>query len=88
MVDFLQPVRFWPDDWKEYLKGGALDRLRCVAPRPVDAQTRFKSTVGYADGLLARVIPGPIRAWRRERIQASYSEFPVVTEPAPPQGAS
>ena len=87
MVDFMAPIRLWPDDWKAYLRGGALDRVRCVAPRPVEAQTRLKSTVGYADGPMARVIPAPIRAWRRERIQRSYSEFPLVTEPAQPQGA-
>jgi glycosyl transferase family 25 len=83
MSEFVEPVRYWPDDWKAFLKDGALDRLRCVSPRPVQAETSFKSTVGYADGLLSRVVPASIRAWRRARIQRHYTDFPVLPE-APP----
>jgi hypothetical protein len=84
MTEFLDPVVYWPDDWKEYLRHGAIDRLRCVVPRPIEAEAGFKSTVGYSDGLLAAVIPSRLRAWRRERLQRQFSQFPLVAEA--PQG--
>jgi glycosyl transferase family 25 len=88
MSEFVEPVRFWPDDWKAFLREGALDRLRCVSPRPVEAETAFKSTVGYADNLLARLVPARLRAWRRARIQQQYTDFPVVPEAPPGAGAT
>jgi GR25 family glycosyltransferase involved in LPS biosynthesis len=81
LSEFLLPVRFWPDFWYAFLEGGAIDRIRCVVPRPIEAQAHFKSTVGYEEGLLARVIPDRVRGWRRNWFQRRYSDFPIVSDP-------
>ena len=57
MINFALPIHTWPDAFNEFARDDVYERVRCVFPRPVVVETDFKSTVGYADGLLATVVP-------------------------------
>jgi glycosyl transferase, family 25 len=40
------PVRVNPDDWWYFYREGALDRVRCVAPKPILKSPKLMSTLG------------------------------------------
>ena len=101
MIDFVIPVRTGPDSWSVFVQAGALDRVRCVQPRPFGARTDFKSTIDYLGGSTSakqrvmgavsrhRIFPlFQIAAWRRAQIERNLSQFSVVSERSPhsPQG--
>lgn len=96
MIDFVLPVRTGPDSWAAFVEGGAIDRVRCVHPRPFGAQTDFKSTVDYLGGSTSakqrvmgavarhRIFPlFQIAAWRRAQIERNLSQFSVVSDRSP-----
>ncbi|HMK96824.1 MAG TPA: glycosyltransferase family 25 protein [Acidimicrobiales bacterium] len=45
MVERLLPVRWHSDEWGEFLSLGLLERVRCVAPRPVSQDRQFRTTI-------------------------------------------
>lgn len=96
MIDFVIPVRTGPDSWEVFVEAGALDRVRCVRPRPFGARTDFKSTIDYLGGSEStkqramtvvsryRIFPlFQLAAWRRARIERRLSHFSVISERPP-----
>ena len=93
---FILPVRVGPDSWGVFHEGGALDRLRCVVPRPVRTRTDLKSTVDYLGSHRSlrqrvmtaiadhRVFPAyQLLALRRAAIERRMSRFSVVSDRSP-----
>jgi glycosyl transferase family 25 len=79
MVDQMTPARASSDDWAFFYRHGALDRLRCVVPMPIQKSPRFPSTIiRDAGGIKARLRAAALArgspllhqaiAWRRARI--------------------
>jgi hypothetical protein len=98
MIDVNTPVKTGADSWFNFCELGALDRVRCVFPRPFELQTDFQSTLDYSDKVAGglrittaisrrRVFPiHQILSWRRAKAVKQMSRFSVVSE-APPYGA-
>jgi hypothetical protein len=62
MVKGLLPVRALADEWWFFYREGLLDRVRCVAPRPVHCSAEIASTIGHysvGNGLRNRLV-GPL----------------------------
>jgi glycosyl transferase family 25 len=55
LVDLVVPVRAAADSWGYFHEHGAVDRLRCVVPRPAGVRTEFKSTIDYVSATSPRV---------------------------------
>jgi glycosyl transferase family 25 len=95
LVDILVPVRAAADDWGRFHDEGAVDRLRCVVPRPAGVRTDFKSTIDYisASSLRARVTTAISRrhvfpfhqllALKRKRLERSMTRVSIVPERSP-----
>jgi hypothetical protein len=47
MIEHVLPVRAGADSWAFHHESGALDRLRCVVPRPAGFRHGFKSAIDY-----------------------------------------
>jgi glycosyl transferase family 25 len=95
MADLVLPIKVGPDSWAYFHEQGALERVRCVYPRPIRARTDFKSTMDYSGGVAGgakvtaaiserRVFPlAQILAVRRAMTARKMSRFSVVPEPSP-----
>jgi glycosyl transferase, family 25 len=55
LVDLVVPVRAAADSWGFFHDHGAVERLRCVVPRPAGVRTEFKSTIDYVSATSPRV---------------------------------
>jgi hypothetical protein len=99
MIDFVVPVRTGPDSWGVFVEQGALDRVRCVVPRPFGTRNDFKSTIDYlgdSSSPLQRAMSAvskrrifplfQLLAWRRARLEKRLSQFTVVPERSPYAG--
>jgi glycosyl transferase, family 25 len=73
----LLPVLYGPDAWGAFREHGGIDRILCVYPQVVSAETRFASTIGYG-GRLAKFVPARLRARRRARIQRDFGHVELV----------
>jgi hypothetical protein len=95
-LDFMLPIRVGPDSWGHFFEHGVVERVRCVAPRAVDARADFKSTIDYlgdSASLRQRLVTAVARrriwplyqllAKRRARSAARMSDFTVVSDPPP-----
>jgi hypothetical protein len=68
LLEFDPPSRgLGPDHWLSFPI-----KVRCVEGRPVGHNSDFASTVGYRNG---RFIPNRLRAWNRNRIERTMSNF-------------
>jgi glycosyl transferase family 25 len=58
MAKFMLPVKCRADNWARFYKEGAIDRVRCVVPMPVENNTGFRTTMdNYApSSIQARVL--------------------------------
>lgn len=95
MIDFVLPVKVGPDSWFNFHAQGALERVRCVFPRPLRARTDFKSTMDYSGGVAGgmrvtsaiserRLFPlSQILDLRRRRTVRRMSRFSVIPEQSP-----
>ena len=90
MVEMMLPVKARADEWAIFCEEGALDTVRCVAPMPVLASPRFRTTMDhYAPrGLQPRLRNAVTRrpvvrhalALRRSRLMARKTQVEVVDE--------
>jgi glycosyl transferase family 25 len=95
LVDLLVPVRAAADDWGRFHDEGAVDRLRCVVPRPAGVRTDFKSTIDYlsATSLRGRAATAvsqrrifplyQLLALKRRRLETRMSRVSIVAERSP-----
>lgn len=69
MVKTVLPIRTQPDDWALFHEEGAIDRLRCVVPMPVNNTIAVRTTKETS-------APGSLR----ERIveAVNYNRIPVI----------
>jgi glycosyl transferase, family 25 len=94
MTEHVLPVRAGADSWAFHHESGALDRLRCVVPRPAGFRHDFKSAIDYLPAGSAaqramrtierRRLPPlyQLLAWRRARSEREMSRFEIVDEPS------
>lgn len=90
MIKCALPVRVNPDDWWYFYREGALDRVRCVMPKPVLKSPKHMSTLGsysLGNSLMGRLawplvrykipILHQVLNYRRQRIyiKANQQEF-------------
>ena len=85
------PVRVPADEWSFFYDKGALERVRCVAPIPVQINSAFRTTIDHYDArtLQARVRETAIRipllsqalTIRRRRIMKRKTQVELVDEP-------
>lgn len=87
MLDLRLPVRYGADWWGMFVREGGLERVRCVAPRPIDLKVDFPTTLGFT-GRLSRLVPVRARTLRRRRQIRRTSRFPIVPGEAPNDPAS
>jgi glycosyl transferase, family 25 len=83
--DSILPVRAAPDSWAHYDRIGAVGRLRCVYPRPVDVSTVFESTTrpDSRARTLQRRAPWPIpqlRVLNRRRVARKMSRVTLLAD--------
>jgi glycosyl transferase, family 25 len=95
LVELLVPVRAAVDSWGLFHEAGAVERLRCVVPRPVGLRTDFKSTIDYlrTASLRARASTAisqrrifPLHqlvALKRKRLERSMTRVRIVPERSP-----
>jgi glycosyl transferase family 25 len=95
LIDVIVPVRAAADSWGLFRDGGAVERLRCVVPRPTGVRTDFKSTIDYisATSLRARAATAvaqrrvfplyQLLALKRRRLERSMSRISIVPERSP-----
>jgi glycosyl transferase family 25 len=95
LVDLLVPVRVAADSWSIFHEQGAVDRLRCVVPRPAGVRTDFKSTIDYisATSLRSRVTTAiaqrhvfplhQLLSLKRRRLERSMTRVSIVSERSP-----
>jgi glycosyl transferase, family 25 len=69
MAEHVVPVRAGPDSWSFHYESGAIERLRCILPRPVSVRHDFKSAIDY--------MPPDSRAQRFTRLVESHRLFPL-----------
>lgn len=97
MLEKMKPVRAMADEWAFFHSHGAIDRLRCVVPMPIEQCPRFGSTIPYERWALrarlrtrAQELRLPLLqhalAWRRQRIwrkgtRVEFVDEPLVDEP-------
>jgi glycosyl transferase family 25 len=89
LLDGMVPIMRPHDYWQALVERGALDRVRCVYPRPIDVEPAFKSQLGYVgEGMAARVSTlvakhrifpfQQLLTWRRRRYEQEGSRFELV----------
>jgi hypothetical protein len=94
MLKLAFPVRVNPDDWWYFYREGALDRVRCVIPLPVDKDPRLISTLGsysLGNGVKGRLIWALVRSkipllhhvlgYRRQRIYRRWNQQELLDIP-------
>jgi glycosyl transferase family 25 len=91
MASAVLPVRARADEWGYFQETCALDRVRCVAPRPVRVDLSFHSTIQYyasnsVHGRLRKLVRFPIpllyqlAAFRRARIDKRWERIEYVDD--------
>ena len=94
LIEANVPIRVACDSWGFFHELGALDRLRCVVPRPVGVRTDFKSTLGYTgEGWIHRITSSIERlrlfpftqllGLRRRKLESRMSRFEIVAQRSP-----
>jgi GR25 family glycosyltransferase involved in LPS biosynthesis len=94
MLSAVVPISTGPDAWGEFYERGGFAQLRCVVPRAVQVETRFKSTLGYVPsnslaGRLSaavahrRIFPlYQVLGWKRAWLERRMSSFTIVNQPS------
>jgi glycosyl transferase family 25 len=94
MLAHFPPVRVAADSWSFFQDNAVFDRLRCVAPMPVNLSDAFRSTIGhsppgtpkaYFSDLLDHTRFPPVRrllSTRRRKINDSESTVEFVPRPS------
>jgi glycosyl transferase family 25 len=91
MARAVLPVRAPADDWEFFYNKGALERVRCVAPIPVQINSAFRTTIDHYDAgtLQTRVRETAIKVpllsqaltIRRRRIMKRKTRVELVDDP-------
>jgi glycosyl transferase family 25 len=91
MATAMLPVRVPADQWSFFCNKGALERVRCVAPIPVQINSAFRTTIDHYDTgtLQTRVRETAIRipllsqalTIRRRRIMKRKTQVELVDDP-------
>jgi glycosyl transferase family 25 len=95
LTELMTPIWAGADSWSLFYDRGALERVRCVVPRPVIHRNDFKSTLDYHDprslaGRFSRLASNrwavPLHAivtWRRRSLENDMSRFSLSDNQSP-----